>query len=164
MLTLSINTLHNLLQHYFVDAKTCNAWKDCKLLGSLLSTVEDIKRRKGLAIAAMNNMKHIFYGKRDIKVKLRAFNCYVSSIFLYNSELWSIIDNRKFHRCIPSPFTTHVVPKHALAKNNLKWIPVSNYEWNALEYCSNKTTVKLVWPYDPTAVQHSGKGRTTPRS
>ena len=65
-------------------------WKECKFLGSLLNTEEDIKRRKALAIAAINKMHHIFYGKIDRKIKIRAFNCYVSSVFLYNSELWSI--------------------------------------------------------------------------
>ena len=65
-------------------------WKKCKFLGSLLDTEEDIKRRKGLAIAAINTMKEIFYGKLDLKIKVRSFNCYISSIFLYNSELWTI--------------------------------------------------------------------------
>ena len=35
-------------------------------------------------------MKTIFYGNLELKIKIRAFDCYVSSIFLYNSELWTL--------------------------------------------------------------------------
>ena len=78
-------------------------WKKCKLLGSLLDTIEDFHRRKGLAVGCIANLKHIFCRKVSIEVKLRAFNCYVASIFLYNSELWTItkkLENEidSFHR------------------------------------------------------------------
>ena len=48
-------------------------------------------------------MKNIFYGKLPLAIKLRAFECYVSSIFLYNSELWTLTEKSKssinaFHR------------------------------------------------------------------
>ena len=36
-------------------------WRKCKLLGSLLGTEEDIKRRKSLAIAAIRSKRDIFY-------------------------------------------------------------------------------------------------------
>ena len=34
-------------------------FKDCTFLGSLVNTEEGVRRRKGLAIAAINKMKHI---------------------------------------------------------------------------------------------------------
>ena len=69
-------------EYYEITRKGNEDWKKCKYLGSLLDTEKDIKRRKGLAIAAINNMKTIFYGNLELKTKIRAFNCYVSSIFL----------------------------------------------------------------------------------
>ena len=48
-------------------------------------------------------MKTIFYGNLELKTKTRALNCYVSSIFLYNSELWTLTSTLEaaidsFHR------------------------------------------------------------------
>ena len=64
-------------------------WKKCKILGSLLDTNKDIKMRKQLANNAMR--KHIFNNNRlNIKTKIRIFNACVKSIFLYNSELWTL--------------------------------------------------------------------------
>ena len=64
-------------------------WKQCKLLGSLLDTESDIKRRKILTIDVMKKMENIFRSARiSIALKIRCFNTYVSSVFLYNSELW----------------------------------------------------------------------------
>ena len=83
---LQINTSKT--EEFKIKRNGDNTWKSCKLLCSLLDTQNDIKRRKGLAISTINNMKHIFYGKLSITIKLRAFNCYVESMFLYNSELW----------------------------------------------------------------------------
>ena len=55
-------------EEYMIKRKGDESWKDCKLLGSLLDTGNDIKRRKGLAIGAINRMKHIFYSNEiDIK-------------------------------------------------------------------------------------------------
>ena len=66
-------------------------WKKCKILGSLLDTTEDIKRRKQLANNAMQKLKHIFENTRlKNKTKLRIFRACVESIFLYNSELWTV--------------------------------------------------------------------------
>eukprot|EP00794_Sanderia_malayensis_P008267 gene8266-biopygen6685 len=66
-------------------------WMKCKYLGSLLDTENDIKRRKTLAHGAFNNLKHIFESKRvTVEVKLRLFRSHVESIFLYNSELWTL--------------------------------------------------------------------------
>ena len=65
-------------------------WKKYKLLGTLLDTEEDVKRRKVLAMNVVNSMKEIFFGEISIEVKVRSFNCYVSSVFLYNCETWTL--------------------------------------------------------------------------
>ena len=70
-----------------------NNWKNCKCLGSLLDTETDIQRRKGLAISTLNTLQYLFHShKLAIKTKIRIFEAYISSVILYNSELW-IIDN-----------------------------------------------------------------------
>ena len=47
--------------------------------------------RKGLAIDALNNMKKFFLNRRlSVDLKCRLFNSYISSIFLYNSEIWTL--------------------------------------------------------------------------
>ena len=66
-------------------------WKKCKLLGTLLDTEEDVKRRKVLAMNVVNSMKEIFFGDISIEVKVRSFNCYVSSVFLHNCETWTLM-------------------------------------------------------------------------
>ena len=75
-------------EEYIIKRKGNESWKDCKLLVSLLDTDINTRRRKGLAIDAFIRMKHLFSSNRiDIKSKMCVFNSYVSSIFLYNSEL-----------------------------------------------------------------------------
>ena len=66
-------------------------WKNCRFLGSLLGTEEEIKRRKGLAIGCLKSKKKFFSSKRlTLKNKAKLFNTYVGSIFLFNSELWTL--------------------------------------------------------------------------
>ena len=72
-------------------SRTSETWKKCKLLGTLLDTSEDIKRRKGLAIDAAKTLKHIFNNKKVwTSTKARAFDTYISSVFLYNSCTWTL--------------------------------------------------------------------------
>ena len=79
-------------------------YKNCKLLGSLLDTTKDISRRKSLTISSMRKLKHIFNSSRiSILLKMRTFQVYISSTFLYNSELWSMTNTTEnainsFHR------------------------------------------------------------------
>ena len=48
-------------EEYTIKSANCNKrWRDCKLLGSLLDTQNDIKGRKLLAINAANNLKYLF--------------------------------------------------------------------------------------------------------
>ena len=79
-------------------------WKKCKLLGSKLDHTEDIKSRKGRSLDTLKKLKDIFKSKHlSIKTKIKHFNTYISSIFLYNSELWSLTHSEEnsidaFHR------------------------------------------------------------------
>ena len=78
-------------EKYEISRISDNSWKKCKLLGSLLDTKEDIRRRKGLAIDSMKTLENIFNSKYVSEViRLRIFKAYVESIFLYNSELWTL--------------------------------------------------------------------------
>ena len=79
-------------------------WKSCKLLGSRLDTDTDINCRKARACQIMNDLKDKFNSPYlSIKTKVKEFNTYVTTIFMYNSELWALnkTQNQKidsFHR------------------------------------------------------------------
>ena len=66
-------------------------WRKCKLLGSLLGTEEDFIRRKQLTLNAMKKYENIFKSKHiGNKMKIRTFQMYIASVFLYNTEIWSV--------------------------------------------------------------------------
>ena len=66
-------------------------WKKCKYLGSLFDTEADITRRKGLAYDAFNNIKKWLTTKNSsIANKIKRFEAFISTIFLYNSEIWTL--------------------------------------------------------------------------
>ena len=77
---------HHIISHKSPDS----SWKKCKILGSLLDTLEDIKRRKSLAIVAIQSLQYIWKSKLTVERKVFIFNAIVRSIFLYNSALWTI--------------------------------------------------------------------------
>ena len=82
-------------EEYTIKRANCDSrWRDCKLLGYLLDTKNDMKRRKVLAINAANKLKNLFL-KNDVTiyVKTTLFKSYVTPIFLYNSELWTLTNN-----------------------------------------------------------------------
>ena len=67
------------------------AWAICKLLGTKLGTETYIKNRKGLVISVMKELYYIFKSKFiSNKLNIREFETYISSIFLYYSETWSL--------------------------------------------------------------------------
>ena len=74
----------------------------CIYLGSLLDTTSDIKRRKQLT--AMLKLNYRWQSNTaTITTKLRIFNAYAKSIFMYNGELRTITKKTKkninsFHR------------------------------------------------------------------
>ena len=78
-------------EKYEIKKNGDGSWRKCKYLGTLLDTSEDIKRRKRLAREAMDKIKYISKDRRlDTDIKMRAFNAYTSSVFLYNSETWTV--------------------------------------------------------------------------
>ena len=78
-------------EEYNIKREGTDSWKKCKYLGSLLDTEQDIKRRKCLAIDTYNNFRNIFQSKNNsTETKMRIFTAFVNSIFLYNSELWTL--------------------------------------------------------------------------
>ena len=75
-------------EKYNISNKSKDDWKQCKYLGSYLDTDSDILRRKQLSYAAFNQLKtKLTSRKLSLKVRMRLFNVFVTSIFLYNSEL-----------------------------------------------------------------------------
>jgi hypothetical protein len=78
-------------EEYTISRKSDDTWKKCKLLGTLLDSENDIKRRKGLALDAYKTYQDIFNSKHiSDKTKLRVFEVYIKSIFLYNCEIWTL--------------------------------------------------------------------------
>ena len=103
-------------EHTIKRANCDNRWRDCKLFGSLLDTQNDIKRRKLLAINAANKLKHLFLNKDVIiSVKTTLFKSYVTPIFLYNFELWTLTNNMQ--RKVDS-FQRRIIRTFAL---NVRW-------------------------------------------
>ena len=82
---------HDKTEQYTISKTTEPSWKKCKLLGTCLDTSEDIKRRKVLAIDAAKNLKPLFKNRKIWRTtKSRAFDTYISSVFLYNASTWTI--------------------------------------------------------------------------
>jgi sorting nexin-29 len=78
-------------EEYEIKKEGSDEWKKCKYLGTLLDTEKDIQRRKGLAIDTFNQNKHTLTSKcLSMNIKTRIFEAYVNSIFLYNSETWTL--------------------------------------------------------------------------
>ena len=79
-------------EKYTISRTSNGSWKKkCKLLGSLLDSDKDIKRRKGLAIDSFKTLENIFKSRHIGEViRLRIFKAYVESIFVYNSEIWTL--------------------------------------------------------------------------
>ena len=85
-------------EDFSVNRQSQDDWKNCKLAGSLLGNAEDIRRRKQLACAAFAKNKSSLCSKAiNLNTRLRIFEALISSIFLYNSELWTLnySDKRK---------------------------------------------------------------------
>ena len=78
-------------EKYHISRTSDTKWRSCKYLGSLLGTEEYIKRRKGLVCDTYNTLETIL-GSNQVSetVRLRIFKAYIESIFLYNSELWTL--------------------------------------------------------------------------
>ena len=67
-----------------------DCWRKCKLLGSLLDTKENIKRRKMITVNTMKENRHVYNSKYlTLSHKIRHFRVFAKCIFLYNCELWT---------------------------------------------------------------------------
>ena len=78
-------------EEYIIEKGGDQEWSKCKYLGTRLDTKEDITSRKRSANNAIKSIEHITKDRRiGVELKMRAFNAYVASIFLYNSETWTI--------------------------------------------------------------------------
>jgi hypothetical protein len=63
----------------------------CKYLGSFLDTTKDIARRQQLSMVSYTKYCKMLTSKRlPLYSRMRLFNAYVTSIFMYNSELWTL--------------------------------------------------------------------------
>ena len=126
-------------EEYSISREGDDRWKRCKLLGSLLSTEEDIARRKALAVAAISSKSEIFYSNLDIPMKMRAFNVYVGSIFLYNSELWGLTKTQKdaidaFHRRLLRTAVLNVKFRARCPTRNCTQQPMQHHGQRQLNY------------------------------
>ena len=83
-------------EKYIVKKGGSEKWKRCKYLRSLLDTTSDFQSRKGLAYDAYNKLKALINHKNaSTSNKIRRLNAFVSTIFLYNSELWTLTSKLK---------------------------------------------------------------------
>ena len=72
-------------EQYCIKRNGEEHWRKCKYPCSLLSTTEDITKRKQLANAAYSKLKYILEDRRTTP-KIRTLDAYVGSIFLYNKR------------------------------------------------------------------------------
>ena len=56
----------------------------------MLDTKEGINRRKQLVIAAFKTYEHILTNNIALNTRMGISRAYVTSVFLYNSELWAM--------------------------------------------------------------------------
>ena len=80
-----------LTEHSYTKHSAKDQWKKCKLLGSFIDTETDIKYRRTLVNTNMKNNQHVYESKHlSIDLKVCHFNCFETSIFLYNCALWTL--------------------------------------------------------------------------
>ena len=68
-----------------------NDWQNCKYLGSYLGTEKDITHRKQLVMVTFHKYKSKLKSKKiALNTRLKMFKIYIASVFLYNSEIWTL--------------------------------------------------------------------------
>ena len=78
-------------EEYVIKSGGKDDWKTCKYLGSMLDSEKDINRQKQLSMASFHKYKYILQSKKlSLEVRICLFNAYVTSIFMYNSEIWTL--------------------------------------------------------------------------
>ena len=131
---LKINTSKT--ERFEISRKGDDKWKNCKFLGSILQTDNDIKKRKSLAITAANKLHSIFRSKLiPQRTKLKTLTTYVQSIFLYNCEIWTTSHNNiqeidAFHRRMIRQYVLNIkwpnIIKNEEIYENMKITPWSH--------------------------------------
>lgn len=87
----NLNVNNTKTEEYEVYREGNTDWHKCKYLGSLLDSGKDITRRKILAQNVYNKLKDVFESKKvSLATKVRLLKSHVQSIFLYNSEIWTV--------------------------------------------------------------------------
>lgn len=88
---LQINNDKTEKYHINTERKDEIDWKKCKYLGSRLDTETDINIRKGILSTNYNTLEKCFTSKYPSEeTKLRLFTTHIESVFLYNSEIWTL--------------------------------------------------------------------------
>jgi hypothetical protein len=83
-------------EEYSVRKDGNDEWKNCKYLGSMLGTEKDICRRKQLSMASFQRYKNTLKSRKlSLTVRIRIFNAYITSIFMYGSETWTLTKNHE---------------------------------------------------------------------
>ena len=78
-------------EKYEISRESNNDWKKCKLVGSLLNSLDDINRRKVLVIDTFKTYENALKSRKiSEKVKICIFETYLESVFMYNSEIWAV--------------------------------------------------------------------------
>ena len=84
-----------------------------------VDTENDIKRRKGFAIDAIHKLKYIFNAnKLSIATKVKAFNTYIASIFLYDSDRREN-SSGSFHRRVLRTFVINIKWPKTITNENV---------------------------------------------
>ena len=121
-------------------------WRKCKLLGSLLDASADITRRKMIALEHMKTFKIIFDShKLKTGTKVRTFNTYVATIFLYNSETWTITQTLEYqidscHR--------RLLREAALPENHYQRRNISGHKSRTMVQSNKAKNIKMAWARD----------------
>ena len=83
-------------EHHVISRNHDEEWKKCKYLGSIIDTEKDMERRKALALNIYNEKKKLIENKKtNVHTKMRIINAYVTPIYMYNSELWTLTKKRE---------------------------------------------------------------------
>ncbi len=87
----NLNTNPTKEEEYKITRNGDEKWKKYKYLGSYIDTERYTKSTKCKAMAAYTQCKHILTDKKlDMNIRMRIFNVYITSVFMYNTEIWTI--------------------------------------------------------------------------
>ena len=105
--------------------------------------IANIANRKSLSLNALTNLKDIFQNKRlSRRTKVRAFQAYITPVFLYNSDLWTL--TKMLENQIDS-FQRQILRSYVL---NSRWLKIVKnedvYEKTKTEPWSNKIEKKRI--------------------